>query len=543
MTFLHPEFIYLMLPILLILFGLLLTQSDAQEIIFSPESLAKLRVDTNQLSAKVRNLFYFLMFLFIILALAGPVIEKGSAKVKVKDDLFFIALDISDSMLCEDVYPNRLELGKKKIVELLQKEIKSRVGLIAFAESSYLVAPPSFDHKILAFLLKPMNNSYTSEHGTNILNVLRAANKQLEESENKKLLIVSDGGEKREFSEEIAYAKKEGIKVYLLSIGTEQGGVIEEEDGPLLHQGEVVISRVNRAIKALAKESGGAVIDSSDLSPFLESMKESSLEEDEKPIYFHFFIVPIGLAMLMLLIATSSFHRGEKYYLPSLIVMVLMSVYPSSAKAELFDYQRLESASKAYKQEEYRLSARTYEAYALEHESVEAAYNAANGYYKMGRYKMASGLYASIYFVDAGQNHQLFHNLGNALAKMGSYEELKKAVSAYEKALKFKEDRESRENLEAVKKELEKREDEIKRGYQEQVALGLSKLQAPSKKRRDEGGKSLSQKSEDLPYRSSEMSDREANKWLKTVQKYQHGQVYKIEVANTDEGVDSEKPW
>ena len=122
MTFLHPEFIYLMLPVLLILFGLLLTQSDAQELIFAPESLAKLRVDTDQLSAKVRNLFYFLMFLFIILALAGPVIEKGSAKVKVKDDLFFVALDISDSMLCEDVYPNRLELGKKKIVELLQKE-------------------------------------------------------------------------------------------------------------------------------------------------------------------------------------------------------------------------------------------------------------------------------------------------------------------------------------------------------------------------------------------------------------------------------------
>ena len=74
MTFLHPEFIYLMLPVLLILFGLLLTQSDQQELVFSPESLAKLRVDVNQLSAKTRNLFYFLMFLFIILALAGPVI-------------------------------------------------------------------------------------------------------------------------------------------------------------------------------------------------------------------------------------------------------------------------------------------------------------------------------------------------------------------------------------------------------------------------------------------------------------------------------------
>ena len=543
MTFLHPEFIYLMLPILFILFGLLLTQSDAQELIFSPEALAKLRVDTNQLSAKVRNLFYFLMFLFIILALAGPVMEKGSARVKVKDDLFFVALDISDSMLCEDVYPNRLELGKQKIVELLQQEKKSRVGLIAFANSSYLVAPPAFDHKILTFLLKPMDTGFTSEHGTNILNLLKAVNTQFGEHENKKLLIVSDGGDKRAFSEEIAYAKKEGIEVYFLSIGTERGGVIEQKGGPLRYQGELVISRVNRTIETLARESGGAVLDASDLSPFLDLMKENSLEEDEKPIYVYFFIVPIGLAMLMFLIATSSFHRGEKYYLPSFVVLVLISVYPSSARAALFDYQRLERASTAYKQEDYRVSTKSYESYALEHESVEAAYNAANGYYKMGRYKMAAGLYASIYFVDAEQNHQLFHNLGNALAKMGSYEELKKAVSAYEKALKFKEERESRENLEAVKKELGKREDEIKRGYQEQVALGLSKLQAPSKKRRDEGSKSLSQKSENLPYRSSEMSDMEADKWLKTVQKHQHSQVYKIEVANTDEGVDSEKPW
>ncbi len=542
MTFLHPEFIYLMLPVLLILFGLLLTQSDAQEFIFAPESLAKLRVDTDQLSAKVRNLFYFLMFLFIILALAGPVIEKGSAKVKVKDDLFFVALDISDSMLCEDVYPNRLELGKKKIVELLQKEKKSRVGLIAFANSSYLVSPPTFDHKILTFLLKPMSNSYTSEHGTNILNVLKAANKQLENSENKKLLIVSDGGDKGEFSEEITYVKKEGIKVYVLSIGTQRGGVIEREDGLLRHQGEVVISRVNRAIDDLAKESGGAVVDSGELSPFLESMEADSLEEDQKPIYFHFFILPIGLAMLMFLIATSSFHRGEKYHLPSLIVLVLMSVYPPFARAELFDYQRLERADEAYKQEDYRVSTKSYEYYALEHESVEAAYNAANGYYKMGRYKMAVGLYESIYFVEADKNHQLYHNLGNAFAKFGTETGLKKAIEAYDKALKFREDNETRENLEWVKKALKKSREERQKDLQPDTLLGSSPSKPLLGGRNNEAGKEVSA-SNSMHYAERTMSDREAKKWLKLLDTRQHGQNYKIEVANPDEGAESEKPW
>ena len=542
MTFLHSEFIYLMLPILLILFGLLLTQSDAQELVFSPESLKKLRVDSDQLSAKVRNIFYFLMFLFIILALAGPVVEKGNATVKVKDDLLYIALDISDSMLCEDVYPNRLEMGKKKIMELLQQKSKRRIGLMAFAESSYLVSPPTLDHKILAFLLKPMNNSSTSEHGTNILNVLKAANIQFGENDYKRLLIVSDGGEKREFSEEIAYAKKEGIKVYLLNIGTERGGTIEGKEGPLRYKDEVVISRVNRAIEKLAVESGGAVLDPRDLSPFAGSLQGKSLEEDVKPIYVHFFIVPIALAMLMLLIATSSFHRGEKYYLPSAVMMLLLSAFPSTFRAELFDYQHLEQTQEAYKQEEYRLSAKGYESYALEHKSVEAAYNAANAYYRLERYKMAADLYRSIYFSESEQNHKLYHNLGNALAKIGDYTNLKKALEAYEKALRFKEDVESRENLEAVKEALRNRDAERSRSSLLQASSASSKTDSASSNVTKGLDQSRSSQAGIPANKKQVMSDMEAEKWFKRLDK-PYTQTYKIDVEETDEGVDSAKPW
>lgn len=537
MSFLHPEFIYLMLPVLLLLFGLLLTQSDPQEHFFSPETLAKLRVDSKRLSAKARNVFYFLMFFFIILALAGPVVEKGHADVKAKDDLFYVALDISDSMLCEDVYPNRLDSGKQKVLQLLQKEAPYRIGLIAFAESSYLVAPPTFDHKMLAFLLKPMDSGYTSEHGTNILNLLKSAAKQLKGREEKRLLLVSDGGDKPVFTEEIAYAKKEGIRIYLLAIGTENGAVVPRRDGSLRQGGETVISRVNRAAEMLAKESGGAVLQTDDFSPLLASMAASLTGQTQKAIYFHIFVLPIGLAMFMLLLATSSFHKGEKYHLP-LLFLALFGSQPQSAEGALFDDKDLERAKEAYRQEDYRKSAKAYARYALENESTEAAYNAANSYYRSGRYKMALGLYETIAFADRRKNHQLYHNMGNAFAKIGDIEDLKKAVLAYEKALTFQEDPQSRENMENVKKALHEREEAIKRNVLQQTGAENPSISSASRGNKG-GAKSAKNKS----LGSSVMSDREADKWLKTLQQRQHPEAYRIDVPEPDEGADSAKPW
>lgn len=542
MTFLHPEFIYMMLPILFILFGLLLTQSEVQEQFFSPRVLAKLRVDTNQLSAKVRNLFYFLMFLFIILALAGPVIEKGSAKVKVKGDPFYIALDVSASMLCEDVYPNRLEFAKLKVFELLKTGSQREIGLIAFAKSSYLVSPPTLDRDLLRFLLKPMQSGSVSEQGTNILTLLKAADKLSKEGEAKSVLIISDGGDKTDFTEEILYAKKHDIKVYVLGVGTKKGATIAKEDGGSIeHNGEPVISRYNPLLVSLATESGGRTIQADEVTSFLERRVEKVAADEEKPIYFHLFIVPIGFAMLMLLLATSSFHRGEKHYVPSLLILGLMVFHPQALEAGLFDYKRLDDANRAYKNEDYRESSSSYKVYAMENQSVEATYNAANGYYKMGRYKMAVGLYESIHFVEGEKNHQLYHNLGNALAKLGSETALKKAIEAYKKALKFREDNETRENLVRVEKALKKREQERRDAVQEGRPLASSSHKPLLEERNNKAENEVN--TFRIHHAGRPMSEREANKWFKLLDQRQHGRLYKIEVANPDEGAENEKPW
>jgi len=363
--------------------------------------------------------------------------------------------------------------------------------------------------------------------------VLKAADKLLAEQEVKKLLIITDGGDDGDFSEEIVFAKKRGMKVSVLGVGTETGGIIYDRDGaPIKDHGENVVSRLNGKIARLATESGGLFVraGSGDIEELLSAVATHEIENGVQKIYFHVFIIPIALAMLMLLIATSSFRRGEKYYLPALLAAVLMFAQPVQLKAEFFGFSTLERAKEAYASADYRASSREFKGYALKNKSAEAVYNAANSYYKMGRYETAAGLYASIYFAQAEKNHQLYHNLGNALAKLGDRQHLFEAAEAYKQALTFSEDQETRENLELVEDALRgRRQDEESR------ALKSASPTSVSAQNRSAG--------EQLQPSSSGMSDNEAAKWFKMLDADQSGQHYRIKVADPGEGADYERPW
>lgn len=542
MTFLHPEFIYLMLPVLFILFGLLLTQSEPQEQFFSSAVLAKLRVDTNQLSANVRNVFYLLMFVFIIFALADPVIEGGRAKVKAEGGPLYIALDVSRSMLCDDVYPNRLTSAKQQVSALLSNSTPAEVGLLAFAQNSYLVAPATRDHALLRFLLKPLDNGTVSEQGTNVLTLLKAVDKLGKEGRAKRVLIVTDGGDNPDFGKEIEFAKKHRITVNTLGVGSPQGGKIPEAGGGyVLSNGTPVISRLNPGLNTLSTASGGSSLEGANMHTLFGKSSAEGAEAEEKPIYYHLFIVPVGCAMFMLILATSSFYRGEKYYLPTLTVMGLLLLQPEPLPAGLFDYKRLNEAKSSYEKEAFSRSSRIYQQYALENENLEAVYNAANGYYRAGRYKEAVGLYASIHFVEAEKNHQLYHNLGNALVRLKSDDDLKKAVTAYQKALTFREDQNTRENLELVERALRKREDE-RRNRQVLMPPSAPDFTRASNARPSSNQQQL-QASVDLGNAEAGMSDREAAKWFRLLHQHQRATLTKIDVENPEEGNEREKPW
>ncbi|EQB34441.1 von Willebrand factor A [Sulfurimonas hongkongensis] len=469
MTFLHPEFFYFLLPPLIIVYAYVLIKKETHEHYFSKETMKKLKINSNSLSLKTRNSLLFLAGLLIVIASAEPVLKEGTVRVKAVGGDILIALDISDSMLCEDVYPNRLELAKKKALELIDKTTQDRVGVIAFAKNSYLVSPISFDTKTISFLLSKLDTSSITQKGTDILTMLTTVAESKTSTDKKYLLILSDGGDSKDFSAEIDFAKEKGIVVFVLGMGTKLGASIKKEDGSLIkYNNKVIISTLNESISKLATETGGVYIQNTTSSKDIDAMfyeiinntEHKELKSQEIQRYEALFYYPIILAILILLIAFNSLSRVLKHDLSAYIfILFTLTLSNSPAVGDMFDFKKLAEAKKLYEAKEYNTSAKIYEEYAKKTDNGQAYYNAGNSYYKQKEYLKALSAYSFARLKDKDSRAKKLSNMGNALVRLGTINTLERAVKHYEASLRLKEDKPTRENLEAVKKALEKNKD------------------------------------------------------------------------------------
>ena len=465
MTFLHPEFLYYMLPVLIILFGLLLTQKESQENYFSKDVMDKLRVSASSLTLKARNALFFLVGVLMIIALSEPVLKDGKVEVKAKSADIILALDISDSMLAEDVYPNRLSLSKQKALTLLSDAPNERIGIVAFAKNSYLVSPLSFDTSSVSFLLSKLDTTSITQKGTDFITMLETVARTEAKSDKKYLLVLSDGGDEEDFSEAINIAKKEGIVVFVLAVATSAGAPIKQQDGSFIkYKDEIIISKLNESISDLATSTGGVYIQSTTsnkdikamLHEILSSTEKKELRSQEVNRYIALFYYPIILAMLILLIAFSSLGRRIKHDMPaSMFILFTLVLSTSPSEAGLLDFMKLDDAKKLYETQDYNNSAQLYEEYARQTKNGQAYYNAGNAHYKEKNYLQAISAYSKARFDSKDLRAKNLSNMGNAYVKLGKKNTLEKAVKIYEASLKIKDDYKTKENLEAVKKALE----------------------------------------------------------------------------------------
>ncbi len=492
----HPQFLWL-LPIVIILFYFILTQKEHQAVFFSDAVLDRLRVSTNMLTLKARNALFALMMIFVIVALAGPAIPEGKVNVQAKSADIMVALDISDSMLAEDMYPNRLALAKDKILDLLQKSPQERIGVMGFAKDAYLVSPLSFDHASVAFLMKQLNTNSITEKGTDFNQLLFSASELLGKNKEKYLLILTDGGDENDFSEAISSAKEKNIKVFILGIGKSEGvPIVDTEHGGYIKQnGSIILTRLNKNISQLATQTGGSYIEAisshEDIDAMIKEMhaktQRKTLKEEEVMQYIPLFYYPLAMAMLLFLIATSSMTKREKVQMPNVIALLVLLSMTQELKADLMDFKLLDQAAQSYEAKDYNRSQLLYGDYAERTKDAEAYYNQANAYYKQGDFKNAQKMYKKVFSDSEDLKQKVLHNLGNSYAKEGSKESLEQAVQSYEKALKVKDDKETLENLEHVKEALEK----LKQQEQEQD----DKQEEGDKKNEEEQEKKDKQKS------------------------------------------------
>ncbi|HIM74763.1 MAG TPA: VWA domain-containing protein [Campylobacterales bacterium] len=604
MSFLHPEFLYYILVPMLILFALLLSKKSTQETYFSSEVMDKLRVTVNTLTLHVRNWLFLGVGVLILIALSGPIIDEGTVEVKAKSADIMIALDISDSMLAEDVYPNRLRLAKQKALELLKLAPTERIGVIGFAKNSYLVSPLSFDSYAVAFLLRELRTDSITEKGTNFLSMLNVVDKSIKKESKKYLLILSDGGDKKDFKNEITFANEKNIVVFVLAIGTTKGAPIKRADGSFLKQNtKILISKLNENISTLATKTGGVYIPSvnsnTDIKAMLREIEAKSekkeLKSQEIQRYIPLFYFPLGLALFLLLIATSSFGKNSKKNIATGLMMVFTFALTQDVQAGVTDFMLLDKAKKAYETQEYEKAEFLYEKYSKKSQSAEVDYNIANTLYKQKKYKKAQELYEKIHFDDAQKQAKNYANLGNSYVKSETEEGLQKAAQAFEKSLEIEENKDVRDNLEAVKKAIKQKEDKEKnkkdksdkdekkeksdKSEQKDESEAKNKDSKDDKKddkksdKKSEDKKKEQEKSQDkkneeqkkkektkekakelennttsqqqsqLKDKKNVMSDEEEKKWLKKLSKKQSTFLYRLNDENKFEDNTDEKPW
>ena len=526
MSFLYPIFIYLMLPVTLILFYFIMTGAKESFVMFDKRVLDKLRFQSKSLSRPAREALFLMAFVFMILALAQPVIKEGEVVVEAKSADILIGIDISDSMKAEDRYPNRLDFAKAKAIELIKQAPHNRIGVLAFAKHDYIVSPLSFDHSSVAFLLSKLKTDNITEKGTRLDSMLSSAIAMLEHAKQKNLLLFTDGGDTEDFSQEIELAKENGLRLFIIGVGTDQGSPVRTAAGDFVkHEGKILISRLNPEIKELATQTGGVYIESvlgeDDIKTMLkeiESMTEKSTMKEEKIAqYIQLFYYPLALAVFFLLLAFSSMPKSMA---KAFLLLGFVSLSIPDARAGLLDFQKLKSAKEAYAQEEYTKSRSIYEEFALN--SPEAVYNLANSLYKEKEYEKALKVFDEVKTEKAELKAKALHNSGNTHVQLKQYKE---ALRAYEKSLELKENKETRENYEAVKKFLEDEQEKQDKQEQKQDENQQNDKDSEDKQENEQNNNSQDSKSKD--------------RWQE--QKDQQEQTQDKDTSQKDKGDDSQQ--
>lgn len=276
----------------------------------------------------IKWLLQGLALAFLALALANPQYGTQNQKVERKGSDLVFALDVSRSMLCEDLAPSRLQYAKQLISSALSNLGGERVGLVVYAGSAYPQLPLTTDYGAARMMLQTADPDMVSAQGTAMAQALETALELFDQNteQGKTLVVISDGEDHEagweSTMEQLAAA---GIQVHTLGVGTPAGGPIPLGGGSFKkdRKGEVVITTLSTdALKKMAATGGGEFLLPRDIAEATEAIsnwvagkKASAGEEVLTVSYQDQFSIFLLLALLCLmadLLLTSSATRWIK---------------------------------------------------------------------------------------------------------------------------------------------------------------------------------------------------------------------------------------
>jgi len=222
---------------------------------------------------------------FLIIALVNPKMGTKMEKVKRQGIDIVFAIDVSKSMLAEDVAPNRLEKSKQIVSQLINQLGSDRIGIIAYSGSAFPVLPMTSDYGVAKMFLQTMNPGMISSQGTSIDQAIDLATNNFfdkKDKTNKLLVIISDGEDHSDNAENAAEdAQKLGLKIVTVGVGTEKGGPIPLKRNGIVesyqkdNDDQVVITKRNaEVLSAIAKSTKGGYVDGNSTKAVLDYVKK-----------------------------------------------------------------------------------------------------------------------------------------------------------------------------------------------------------------------------------------------------------------------------
>jgi len=270
----EPIYFYLFatVPVIVVVFLLVFWWKKRTQRKFANSALlSRLAPNVSVFKSVLKLLFFITGISFLILALVNPKMGTQLKTVKREGVDVVFALDVSKSMLAEDIAPNRLEKSKQIISKIIDKLGSDRVGIIIYAGNSYPLLPITTDHAAAKMFLQNASPDLVSSQGTAINEALDLAKTYYnnDEQTNRFLIIISDGEDHQEETKQVAQnIANEGIKVYTIGVGTEKGGPIPLKiNGSLIgykkdNKGETVLTqRKPDVLQGIADASNGSYID------------------------------------------------------------------------------------------------------------------------------------------------------------------------------------------------------------------------------------------------------------------------------------------
>jgi Ca-activated chloride channel family protein len=485
-----PTYLYALLVIpVLMLIRLWQLRSQKQRLrkFGDPELVRQLMPGVSRIRPAVK--FYLLLsaLALLIVMWARPQMGTKISHEKRTGIETIIAMDVSNSMLAEDVAPSRLDRSKMMVENLVDNFSNDKIGLIVFAGDAFIQLPITSDYVSAKMFLSSISPSMIATQGTDIAAAIRMATHSFTQTEGigKAIIVITDG-ENHEGGvlEAASEAKDRGMRVYVLGVGSPKGAPIPVGNGDYMKDqtGQTVMTALNEQMcRQVAEAGGGAYIhveNNSNAQDQLDNeLDKLAKKEIDSTIYSdydeQFIAVAIVVLLLLILeicimdIQNPLLRRLSLFQRKSAAVIMLLAFVPVAMMAQS-DRHLVRQGNKLFRSGNYTDAEVSYrKALEKDDRNPQAAYNLGNA--MMGQHKdsaAAAQLGAAAQLAkNPVRKAQACHNMGVVYQQNKKYGE---AIEAYKEALRNNPaDDQTRYNLELCKK-LQKQQQQNQQNQQQQ---------------------------------------------------------------------------